>query len=58
MEELSSRREWVVLLLRDQLLYDIGSEKSFGIREASGWLAQVEHWADILNKKKIINYKL
>ena len=50
MEELSSRGSWVVLLLRDQLLYDIGSEKSFGIREASGWLAQVEHWADVLNK--------
>ncbi|HLP61042.1 MAG TPA: hypothetical protein VK186_19535, partial [Candidatus Deferrimicrobium sp.] len=52
-EELSSRGAWVVLLLRDQLLYDIGSDKSFGIREASGWFAQVEHWANILNKKKL-----
>lgn len=50
MEELSSRGSWVVLLLRDQLLYDIESERSFGIREASGWFTQVEHWTDVLNK--------
>ncbi|HLP45301.1 MAG TPA: hypothetical protein VK469_05120, partial [Candidatus Kapabacteria bacterium] len=38
----------------DQLIYDFGSDNSYGVREATGWFEQVEHWANILNKK---NYK-